>query len=546
MDPSLKTDFYVHVDDPVYDTARQIPLDKSTDNVQLSIISASSGSGMTNQPFVNTGLQTTFDRTLSSISRMMWNQSALELHIKFSGAANAIASPAVNVCPPWNLLSLLIDSLTLRFNGKTEIFRISGKHYFGAFTAHHLRTYTQQQLNSMNSHLFTPIGGGSLLAKLPDGIPHSAATGYSFDPDSNSTSKWVGVKNDAATQLVAGTTSPVNPLTYDLDGVVTSSYNAPATLLHSEYARARYERYMRYIGSYASATQDKTHVIRIPLSDLFCGIRSQAVFTNLNSYQIEINWAADDGTFLESFGSTSNGFAHVVGCQLIEGQYLMSVDQQGAHASKKAGNGDDQFSFLFPNTQVFNWNGSEIIKSSVLNMSEIMLFQNLRGMQNITGTGAGYLKYTSAGQLCLGPSPQASANVVVKGSNLPGSIGATTLQVKYGDIMYPEVACVLRRGNGLNDYESLLFEHLRASNDFSDRTRGQKIDKFLFESELTFAHFRFNAPTGAYKRRAASDLTIKLDASALQPIAENQAIYVICFCLQSVTIQSDGNVLVAR
>lgn len=560
MENQQPGEFFQRIPDQSYDTTRPVPLDSSTDSVQVSVISVSQGSGMSGTSFSNNPTST-FNRIISGVSRMNFNQSMLEVHVKFSGSASNITSTAHNVCPPWNLLGSLINSIQLSFgSATTNVLNLTN--YLPAFTSHHLRTYTLEQLSRMDSHLFTPIGSGSYVAQQDDAPCHGlfaqttsvlgVMEGTPTVPD-NGANRYVtligleatsGIQAPGTVVYKSAVSKPCTPLTLGLTGrdeALNNDPQLPLLALTTELERNLYERFYRYIGRYGETTHQKTHVLRIGLSDLFCGMRIPSILRNLGQYNIIINWKVDTaGNLLEKFGSDSVGFVHVVGCQLIESQYVMSPEQRAITSKLKTDQIEDRFAFLYPEVSKLTYSGADVVISSVRDLSEVMIFQFLAGMVDESG----FINYNSTGQLCLGPVIQTDS--YVKNATSPVAISATDLQIQYDSIVYPEYPLrLVPQGGTRFDADALLYEHLKCSNNFADRTRGQGMLKWIMENELTFAHLRINAPTSGYKRHPANDLIIRLNC-ATKPLAANSDIYVVCWRLLGVTIMSDGTTLVSR
>lgn len=509
---------YNPVHDAVFNVlSKQVAIDQDTQKKGTRRIPASSnGSGEEGTLSRLNGKRTEFNFSNGSNYKMRWDTTRLNVGVKFLQDDTTKAT-AVGVAPSWNLLSKLIRQITLNFNGHgTAIYNKSSAGDFKAcFTSRLLRHYTLEELEKMSSFLFTPVAGDKMYLRE---MPNSGLYDNGCDVVQSSTAGTY-IKFDAT------------------GGASVATSGALAVFKGVALSAGAEERARRYIGSDSHL---RTHVLSVPFCDLFP--RFQGVPKNLRSVQMSIEWESDTD-ILENAGASSTGVVHIVSCEIVTDDHILSTGQSMATLNEKMAAEPDNICFIDTDIMTYQWSGADIIKPSVRNLQDVMIMQFADDVTTAVGTSGG--RYQSCGQLLLANGQTLSGSgrrVSSQEINSNYADVPSSVQIEYGDVQYPNSPINMLNGHHF-DSSAIYYEYLKALGKVADRMNGSPLPRDLFASTMPFIWLRPFA-NDAVKLSDAKDLIIKMSgsSSSVSSSLKTGDIKVIIFQLKCFRIAVDGTV----
>jgi len=449
-------------------------------------------------------------------NRIRLDTSALRLQFRFITPAGA-AVAAGNFAPPWNLWARMIDSISLRFNKTTEVFKLNGGDYVHALTARMFREYTAETLNGMDNVFFTPATGDN--------------------------------------HYIVGA------------GVAIADHVWDSAALANNY-RGAAERSRRWIGENSHL---KTVTKIIPFHVLFPPAICAAM-KNIQSYQIDIafigtqvgNWVAHAAALdpaivpglLEqnAFGADADtqplANINIINCDIITDHYVPSAlltVQQTAQKMPSADGESGTERVAYYDTQVINQTYARtgtMQLGAAQNLDAVCILDPcVSGTTTVTfytnGQAAANRRvYTSSGQLFWGGS-KAAAVAEYRHQADSQADGFDTLRMTYAGQQYPsrEISTIVEGGT-VCDFAALYQAYLRGVAKSSRTDITAAVPFSAFRTTMPFAFLRPWADNAPHLNNITTDCTIILPGG----VADVQRIFVVIFQVAMIEIRSDGHV----
>ena len=518
--------------DIIYDVSKMlVKADQSTNHKQLRYVyPISTPSGSWAAPLKQEAID--FDIRNETSARIRFDTSLMFFELFIRNEAPDGATPPLNAVMPPNLIALLINELSLKFNdGSDLVFNKDKSTFLHHFNSTLLRTFPLETINKRGDCLFTPIGSSRYTSAIADA--------KEFDPDSILTAGGEPIGKFPLALAVAGNSSALT----DLD--------ASARPLEG----LQKERFNNYFATDASPTHLKPIQVAVPFGLLF-GI--SGIIQNMIRMMIRLTLNVDgNGTatnLCEHVSAGSKSAIRVARVWIGLDQYVPNVSEtMNQITDKKEGSNDilTYFDSDVKSISLTSGGSNEVVFTGVKDLQSILLYQVARGMTN-GKADANIRTYSSSFEFFIGNNIAPNGKIIER-SDHAGTAGCgipiDDIQMEYGSILYPQQPLKTyvkdSAGNAVFTPNALFQEYLKCTGrgpSFDQSSGTNFVDYNLFSKTMPFIMLSPWSSNGVHLTKEAKNLTIKLNKdNALT--SENFTLVITR--LRTITIAPDTSVLVS-